>query len=77
VVKTHKKKRIKEKAHNSLSALTILIEDISPTPSQNSHHKRYKLSGIFLLCENRPKGIQMMKPKTKGRDARVLHGLLP
>jgi hypothetical protein len=26
------------KAHNSLSALTILIEDISLTPTQNSHN---------------------------------------
>jgi hypothetical protein len=51
--KKHNEK-IKEKAHNSLSALTILIEEISPTPAQNSHHKRYKLSGIVLLWEKRP-----------------------
>jgi hypothetical protein len=48
-LKPKKKNRIKEKAHNFLSALTILIEDISQTPAQNSHHKRYKLSGIVLL----------------------------
>jgi hypothetical protein len=40
--KKHNEK-IKEKAHNSLSALTILVEDISWTPTQYSHNYLYIL----------------------------------
>jgi hypothetical protein len=72
------KKKIKEKAHNSLSALTILIEDISLTPTQNSHHKKYKLKWSDLEFFNYEKTDQIfICSNTIDKTKNKLHRLLP